>query len=328
MILYNYNKNPVVLWAHQYDSPPIGKALSINLKGKKTIARVLFADAETYEFADTIYRLAKGGFLNTVSVGFIPMEWEDGDGEKVPRRTYTKQELLEFSIVPVPSNPEALVSAREAGIITVKEFDFVTKPEETEDYFRVPMPGESGKHDGHRIRTIDISEKEGIKALYCGEDKVVITYLFSKDEKFDWTMDKAKAWVKEHEKAVHQPRVTSQDELKDELEYVLSLIKLVGIADHVKDTAITISEEIRRLTGSDIPENIESPKKSSVAHILKALADYHEVHKKHIKFCKDALEEIDNGCELPTGEVPMNNGDKDKEFIREVVNQILSKRRN
>ena len=70
-------------------------------------------------------------------------------------------------------------------------------PEETENFFRVPVPAEEGKHEGHRIRTIDISVKDGIKALYCGEHKVVITYLFSTDDKFDWTMDKAEAWVKE-----------------------------------------------------------------------------------------------------------------------------------
>jgi hypothetical protein len=41
-------------------------------------------------------------FLNTVSIGFIPLERsEDG-------RTITKAELLEFSIVPIPANPQAL----------------------------------------------------------------------------------------------------------------------------------------------------------------------------------------------------------------------------
>jgi len=125
---------------------------------------------------------------------------EEGDGEKEPRRTYTKQELLELSAVPVPSNPDALVQAREQDVITIKEFEQITKPEETEDYFRVPVPGEEGKHEGHRIRTIDISKEKGIKALYCGECKKNTTYLFSKEDKYGWTMESAREWVKEHEK--------------------------------------------------------------------------------------------------------------------------------
>jgi len=65
-------------------------------------------------------------------------------------------------------------------------------PEETENYIRIPVA------DCKITATIDISKKEGIKALYCGIDKKVATYLFAKDE--GWTMEKAKQWVKEHKK--------------------------------------------------------------------------------------------------------------------------------
>jgi len=46
------------------------------------------------------------------SVGFMPIKWIDGDGEKEPRRTYTEQELLEISHVVVPSNRDAIQSIR------------------------------------------------------------------------------------------------------------------------------------------------------------------------------------------------------------------------
>lgn len=239
-----YKANPVVQWAHIYSAPPIGKTVAIRqTKKRETVFEIEFAD---YEYADIIFKLCKGGFLNATSVGFIPLEYEEGKKAGDPRRIYTKVELLEISIVPVPSNPDALISARNAGVITVKEFNAltqditkaevisqaagkefnqVTKPEETEDYYRVPVPGEGGdKHSEHRIRTITISEKQGIKALYCGEDKVVITYLFSKEEKYGWTMAKAEAWVKEHEKS-YRPRLNTQEELRDELDYVIDIIK-------------------------------------------------------------------------------------------------------
>jgi HK97 family phage prohead protease len=119
--LEKYLANPVVQWAHDYSQPPIGKTISIRRDGTNTIFGIEFAD---YEFADTIFKLCKGGFLNATSVGFIPIEYVPG--QKGTGKTYTKVELLELSIVPVPSNPEALITAREAGVITVKEFESIT----------------------------------------------------------------------------------------------------------------------------------------------------------------------------------------------------------
>ncbi len=138
--LKHFRKNPVFMWAHLYQEPPIGRATKVWVEDSKLMFDIEFADAETYPFADLIYRLYKGKFLHATSVGFIPDfdAIEHGNGEDAPRRTYTKQELLELSAVPVPSNPEALVSARNAGVISVKEFETITQPEETEND---PLPG-------------------------------------------------------------------------------------------------------------------------------------------------------------------------------------------
>jgi HK97 family phage prohead protease len=63
-------------------------------------------------------------------------------------------------------------------------------PEETDKYIRIPVA------ECDITATIDISEDEGIKALYCGKEKKIATYLFLKEK--GWTMAKAKKWVKEH----------------------------------------------------------------------------------------------------------------------------------
>jgi len=141
--LENYRKNPVFLWAHDYRSLPIGKATKVWKEKGELKFRIQFADAETYEFADTAYKLYKGGFLSAVSVGFEPIEHEDikdAEGRPTGGYKFKKQELLELSAVPVPANAEALVTARDAGVITVKEFDtcedvwckLINKPEEDE----------------------------------------------------------------------------------------------------------------------------------------------------------------------------------------------------
>ena len=271
-ILRNYKKNPVFMWAHDYKQPPIGKALNVKAQDGNLTFKIEFADEETYAFADTIYKLYKGGFLNATSVGFMPKEWSDGDGEKAPRRTYTKQELLELSAVPIPSNPEALQQAVEGGCITTKEFeaitkledegvteteDIVTKPEETDDFIRIPVS------DCKVTATIDISKKEGISALYCGKEKQVRTYLFDKREPYNWTMARAKKWVEEHEKKeldedkIEPPKKTaSQAEIMDELDYLIRVIDTEGMNDDVKEDAWELVRQIMRLTGDDIPDDI------------------------------------------------------------------------
>lgn len=66
-------------------------------------------------------------------------------------------------------------------------------PEIKGDYIHIPV------HNCKITSTITLSEKDGIKALYCGDDKKIATYLFDKNK---WTMEKAKEWIKKHNKEV------------------------------------------------------------------------------------------------------------------------------
>ena len=118
--LDNYLRNPVVLWGHDSRSLPIGRALKTFVDKGKLQILAEFASADIYPFADTVFKMVAGGFVNTVSVGFMPTEWEWRFGETdeqtgykpILGRIYSKQELLENSVVSVPANPEALVVGR------------------------------------------------------------------------------------------------------------------------------------------------------------------------------------------------------------------------
>lgn len=110
----NFQKNPIVAWAHDYKLLPIGKALWTKKVQGGIMSKVKFA---SHAFAQEVFNLYREGFLKAFSVGFIPKDWEDGDGKKTPFRTYTKWELLEYSAVPIPANPEALSLAMTKGII-------------------------------------------------------------------------------------------------------------------------------------------------------------------------------------------------------------------
>jgi HK97 family phage prohead protease len=124
----NFKKNPIFLWGHDgYGSMFGGGPEMENVIGKVTDYErskeafdidVEFAPAEVNPKADLAYKLTKSGFLNTVSVGFSPIETSvekvaraDSD-EKVDVLVYDRSELLEVSLVPIPSNPEALALVR------------------------------------------------------------------------------------------------------------------------------------------------------------------------------------------------------------------------
>ena len=116
--LDNYRKNPVVQNAHSYCSlaDTIGKSLITEVRGDHLFQRIQFAVDEN-PMARLAYKLYKGGYLNAVSVGFIPLRWENGNPEAGYRRKYLEQELLEVSVVSIPANPNALTLAFQAGAI-------------------------------------------------------------------------------------------------------------------------------------------------------------------------------------------------------------------
>ena len=105
----NFNKNPVFLWAHDMWSPPIGKVIpeTIVATDKKMGADVKF-DLDD-PFAAMIFNKYANGFLNAGSIRFRPIKINTEP--VLPKQkgvTIEKWELLEFSAVPLPANPEAL----------------------------------------------------------------------------------------------------------------------------------------------------------------------------------------------------------------------------
>ena len=123
-VLDNYKRNPIVFYNHQQWEVPIGKAmgpdgrLSVSIQPDRILATCYFDQADPD--AVYIYGKVKRGFLNATSIGFFPLEAErlpekkgrrngEAVGEQWQGWLFKRWELLEFSIVGVPSNPEALM---------------------------------------------------------------------------------------------------------------------------------------------------------------------------------------------------------------------------
>lgn len=118
--LENFQKNPVLIWAHNYGLPPIGRVLWVKKDGKALKFKAQFH--RKTQLSNEIWELYKAGHLHAFSVGFIPRKWKDleeGENTEV-RRIFEEVELLEISAVPVPANPDALVEAINTGEVTIR----------------------------------------------------------------------------------------------------------------------------------------------------------------------------------------------------------------
>jgi len=132
--LESYRRNPVFQNAHKYGDVifTLGKALTTELRyvaGRQALCQTVEFAVGVNPMAKIAYGLYRGKFLNAVSVGFIPLKWENGPGPSGPstlnsptinqqfRRRYIEQELLEVSAVGIPANPNALALGLKAGAI-------------------------------------------------------------------------------------------------------------------------------------------------------------------------------------------------------------------
>jgi len=107
----------------------IGKARAF-VEGDKLMGEITFEPADLNEKADKVYRKIQFGSLNAVSVGFR----EVGEGENDEDGTYrfAGQELMEISVVNIPSNPEAL-EARDFEPWNQSRTDEVVEPNKNKE---------------------------------------------------------------------------------------------------------------------------------------------------------------------------------------------------
>lgn len=109
----NFKKNPVLLYAHEDRSIPVGKVKDFWKEGKSMYARVE-VDGHT-EFEELLIKKLNAGSLNACSIGFSPQDAtmeRKKDDEKGEYILVKGAELIELSIASIGSNPDALVLKR------------------------------------------------------------------------------------------------------------------------------------------------------------------------------------------------------------------------
>jgi len=130
----HFLNNSVVLWSHNMDSAtpkiPIGRCVELDIREEEIVATTEFNKNDP--LAVKVFNAYRDGFLHAWSIGFIPLKYDgyneenreelnkkyglsisaeqvrDGEEAWSPVFVIYKWELLEYSAVPVPGNPEAL----------------------------------------------------------------------------------------------------------------------------------------------------------------------------------------------------------------------------
>ena len=128
----NYSKNPIVLYSHNlgfFSTPEpskaiIGKSLYRAVEEHGVVAKTKFADTP---LANDVMIFNKEGFMNTWSVGWMPLTMPES---KNGADYFNEWELLEYSAVIIPANPDAvnlmykeLRSEEMKGILTNEYFN-------------------------------------------------------------------------------------------------------------------------------------------------------------------------------------------------------------
>lgn len=146
--LARYEKNPVVLFMHD-PFTVVGKSLWQKVGKNAIVAKTRFAETE---LADDVFKLYAGGFLKGWSVG---LDWqsvkrrdlEPTDLKKRPdwagaRTVIESAELIEYSAVSIPANPDALNRAYAKGMFKTARpwIELDIEEEETQNSTRRVAP--------------------------------------------------------------------------------------------------------------------------------------------------------------------------------------------
>lgn len=207
---------------------------------KKTLFDAVFADGDVSAFADSIFRLYDNGFMKAVSIGFIPLKVtrvEDEDDRKdlgLGRFgvVFDKSELLELSAVPIGANNNALLNAYKGafqkGLFKTEEVQSIVILDKRDNSNVIELK-EQLKDVWNKIDEESKFKEVSQGVLYAikeidppnfyqlrervfesSEGKEIKLFMFKEKEESDlelirftlkgFTLEEAKAWVKENEK--------------------------------------------------------------------------------------------------------------------------------
>lgn len=120
-VFSNYDRNPVVLWAHDDRSLPIAKSIPA-LRVQTENELIETHEFSDHPFAETVFRQVVGGFVSATSVRWLPgkTEMKNVNGRSI-LVFKSGHELLESSYVPIPADPGCLITRADGNRLVHRE---------------------------------------------------------------------------------------------------------------------------------------------------------------------------------------------------------------
>lgn len=129
--LARYRANPVVLADHDYSIERIIGRGDVKIEGDALMSTTEFAKDG---LGNVAFRLVQAGLAKSWSVGWMGIKQHRiGEVEDCERckaagkvdygRHFVTQELLEYSLVAIPANPDAVLGLQQAGLLASDECD-------------------------------------------------------------------------------------------------------------------------------------------------------------------------------------------------------------
>jgi hypothetical protein len=143
----NFEANPVFLWQHLDEVPPIGRVFDLHTEARKLVGAVKYAQSD---LAETIFDLVRDGFLNATSTSWQPIEYKPRSGGGV---IFSDVDLLEISQVSVPALPTALAQAGARGINLRPLADWAARAIDIGNRKTIPRPMLEAIYRAARIPT-------------------------------------------------------------------------------------------------------------------------------------------------------------------------------
>ena len=179
--LKSFKKNPVILWAHDHSEPAIGVSKKTWVEGAGKKAKLMIQPMlhDVTDKARAIKKLVEMGVINSLSVGFKPLESPDGV-------TFTKNELLEVSMVNVPANADAMMMAykglKEAGFeedvikdvgIPTEVIDMISKMQNDIEELKTVVKAQQSVNPVNQTKIITRERLSMNKVIARASDKIL-----------------------------------------------------------------------------------------------------------------------------------------------------------
>jgi HK97 family phage prohead protease len=239
----NYLRNPIVQWGHDYRSPwaTIGKTTSLEVSPEGIIADFELRPAANESDPQNIIRLLwEGGWVRTASIGFMPVKAKPND---MGGTDFEEWELLEWSVVSVPSNQDALRLALKALDNQSEVADVeVLKPFPNEHACRLVDPAKFESDSFRRIsREADGKPLDMILGRLKGEDTLTLqSYRYPKD---DWQEAEARKHCTAHDGILFEPATEKGRKQNARQHLSAAMAALESCGEHLSAMAEMMSDE-------------------------------------------------------------------------------------